>query len=180
MKRLILFRHAKSDWPAGVDDLERPLNARGREAAPLMGHYLAQEGLLPDLAVVSPATRTRETFTLAMEAFEAVTGEVPQMLIEPRIYESQPQELLEVVREIQDGVRTLMMVGHNPGTHELARRLTGFGDRYAFSRLTQKYPTAGITVLDFDVEAWRDVGEREGRLDRFVTPKSVGADRDDD
>jgi phosphohistidine phosphatase len=180
MKRLILFRHAKSDWPAGVDDLERPLNARGREAAPRMGHYLAQEGLLPDLAVVSPALRTRETFTLSMEAFEPVAGEVPQMLIEPRIYESRPEQLLEVIRETSDDVHMLMMVGHNPGTHELARRLTGFGDRYAFSRLTQKYPTAGVTVLDFDVEAWRDVGEREGRLDRFVTPKTIGADHDDD
>ena len=107
------------------------------------GKYLAQEGLLPDLAVVSPATRTRETFTLAMEAFEAVTGEVPQMLIEPRIYESQPEQLLKVVRETQDGVRTLMMVGHNPGTHELARRLTGFGDRYAFFSADAEIPDSG-------------------------------------
>ena len=175
MKRLILLRHAKSDWPAGLDDLERPLNPRGREAAPRMGRYLADEGLLPDLVLVSPAQRTRETFDLVAEALREHTGEAPPMLVEPRIYEAPPELLLQAIRETDDAIRVLLMVGHNPGTQELARLLTGFGDRYAFSRLTQKYPTAGVTVLDFDIESWRDVSHREARLDRFVTPKGLDA-----
>ncbi|MCC5977618.1 MAG: histidine phosphatase family protein [Salinarimonas sp.] len=175
MKRLILLRHAKSDWPAGVDDLERPLNPRGREAAPRMGRYLAEEGLLPDRAIVSPAQRTRETFELVAQALSDIAGEKLQMQVDPRIYEAPPEHLLQAVRETDDSVRTLLMVGHNPGTQELAQRLIGFGDRYAFSRLAQKYPTAGLTVLDFDIESWRDVMEREARLDRFVTPKGLDA-----
>ncbi|MCG6121306.1 MAG: histidine phosphatase family protein [Microvirga sp.] len=176
MKRLILFRHAKSDWPKGVEDIDRPLAERGRSAAPLMGRYLREEGLLPDLALVSPAKRTRETWDLA----QAELGEDIRVRIEPLIYEAPPKQLLEVARGIDDGVRTAILVGHNPGSHELAGMLAGFGDRYAFARLAQKYPTAGVTVLDFDVESWRDLAERGARLDRFVTPKSVGADRDDD
>ncbi|TVR07384.1 MAG: histidine phosphatase family protein [Salinarimonadaceae bacterium] len=176
MKRLILFRHAKSDWPGGVDDIERPLAERGRMAAPLMGRYLRDEGLLPDLALVSPALRTRETWDLA----SAELGETIPVRIEPRIYEAPPGQLLQVVHEIDDAVRAAILVGHNPGSHELATTLAGFGDRYAFARLAQKYPTAGVTVLDFDVEGWRNVARRGGRLDRFVTPKTVGAERDDD
>ncbi len=175
MKRLILLRHAKSDWPAGLDDLERPLNPRGREAAPRMGRYLAEEGLLPDLAVVSPAHRTRETFDLVAQALGDMAGEQLHVKIDQRIYEAPPEQLLQVVRETDDTIQTLLMVGHNPGTQELARRLTGFGDRYAFARLTQKYPTSGLTVFDFDIESWRDVTEREARLDRFVTPKGLDA-----
>lgn len=175
MKRLILLRHAKSDWPAGLDDLERPLNPRGRAAAPRMGHYLADEGLLPDLAIVSPAQRTRETLDLVAQALREQAGEDLPMRVDGRIYEAPPEQLLQVVRETDDAVHTLLMVGHNPGTQELARCLVGFGDRYAYSRLTQKYPTAGLTVLDFDIESWRDVMEREARLDRFVTPKGLDA-----
>lgn len=175
MKRLILLRHAKSDWPAGLDDLERPLNARGREAAPRMGRYFADEGLLPDFAIVSPAQRTRETFDLVAQALREHAGEEPPLRVDQRIYEAPPEQLLQAIRETDDAVRTLLMVGHNPGTQELARLLTGFGDRYAFSRLTQKYPTAGVTVLDFDIGSWRDVAHREARLDRFVTPKGLDA-----
>ena len=61
MRRLMLLRHAKSNWPAGVADRDRPLAARGREAAPLIGGYLAEELLLPDLVLISPARRTVET-----------------------------------------------------------------------------------------------------------------------
>lgn len=176
MKRLILFRHAKSDWPKGVEDIDRPLAERGRMAAPLMGRYLRDEGLLPDLALVSPAKRTRETWELA----RAEIGEEVPVRIEPRIYEAPPEQLLQVAREIGDETRSAILVGHNPGSQELARLVAGFGDRYAFARLAQKYPTAGVTVLDFDVESWRDLAAKGARLDRFVTPKTLGADRDDD
>ena len=76
-------------------------------------------------------------------------------------------------------MKTLLMIGHNPGFEELAQRLTGHGDRYAAARMSQKYPTCGLAVLDFAVEDWRDVAGRGGRLDRFVTPASLGDGPDD-
>ncbi len=174
MRRLMLLRHAKSDWPNGMADLDRPLSPRGREAGPLMAAYMAQEGLLPDLALVSPARRTRETWDLVAPAVGA-----PPSRREPRIYEAPAERLLEVVREAEDGVRVLLLVGHNPGSEDLARRLVGHGDRYAFARMAQKYPTAGLAVIDFAVERWSEVDGRGGRLDRFVTPKSIGAGEDE-
>ena len=87
--------------------------------------------------------------------------------------------LLDVVQEIEGDVRTLLMIGHNPGFAELAHLLTGHGDRYAAARMGQKFPTCGLAVLDFAVDDWRDVTERGGRLDRFVTPASLGEGPDE-
>ena len=174
MRRLMLLRHAKSDWSKGTPDLERPLAVRGREAAPRMGAYLKAESLLPDLALVSPALRARQTWDLVRPSLGAV-----EERREPRIYEAPASRLLDVVREVAAGVRTLLMIGHNPGFQELAKLLVGHGDRYALARLVQKFPTAGLAVIDIDAEHWGAAAPRGGRLDRFVTPKSLGADEDD-
>ena len=175
MLRLLLLRHAKAAWPSGTLDLDRPLAGRGQEAAALMGRYLKDEGLEPDLAIVSAAQRTQETW----ERVQPFLGEI-EMRQDGRIYEAPVGRLLEVVREVEPEIRTLLMIGHNPGFEGLARLLVGHGDRYAFARLAQKYPTAGLAVLDFSVDSWREVEPRAGRLDRFVTPKTLGADADDD
>lgn len=175
MRRLMLLRHAKSNWPTGVADRDRPLAARGREAGPIMGRYLADELLLPDLVLISPAKRTVETWELVAP----MLPEKPATQYEPRIYEAKVGRLLDVVQEIEGDVRTVLMIGHNPGLQELAHLLTGHGDRYAAARMSQKYPTCGLAVLDFAVDDWRDVSERGGRLDRFVTPASLGEGPDE-
>ena len=175
MRRLMLLRHAKSNWPAGMADRDRPLAARGREAAPLLGRYLAEELLLPDLVLISPARRTVETWELVAP----MLPEKPATQHEPRIYEAPVTRLLEVVQEIEGPAATVLMFGHNPGFAELATLLTGHGDRYAAARMAQKYPTCGLAVLDFAVEDWRDVAARGGRLDRFATPASLGEGPDE-
>ncbi|MGL5736608.1 MAG: SixA phosphatase family protein [Beijerinckiaceae bacterium] len=175
MHRIILMRHAKSDWPEGVSDHDRPLAARGREAAPVMGQYLAQERSVPDLALVSSARRTQETWAL----FAAELPEAVAKRDEPGVYNARPDALLNLVREAPASARTLMIVGHNPGMQELAILLTGHGDRYAFARLSGKYPTCGLTIIDFHGEDWCDVVVRNGRLDRFITPKMLGGHEDD-
>jgi phosphohistidine phosphatase len=175
MRRLMLLRHAKSNWPTGMADPERPLAARGREAAPVMGRYLAEELLLPDLVLVSPARRTAETWELVAP----MLPERPATHVEPRIYEAKAERLLHVVQEVEPQVKTLLMIGHNPGFEELAALLTGHGDRYASARMSRKYPTCGLAVLDFAIEDWRDVAARGGRLDRFVTPASLGEGPDE-
>jgi len=175
MRRLMLLRHAKSNWPTGVADRDRPLAARGREAAPVMGRYLADELLLPDLVLISPARRTMETWELVAP----MLPEKPATQYEPRIYEAKVGRLLDVVQAIEGDVRTMLMIGHNPGFADLAALLAGHGDRYAAARMSQKYPTCGLAVLDFAVGDWRDVAERGGRLDRFVTPASLGEGPDE-
>lgn len=154
--------------------MDRPLAARGRDAAPRMGRYLAEEGLLPDLVVVSAARRTRETWELVEPHVDAT-----EIRFDARIYEAPASRLLAVVRESPSRARSVLMIGHNPGFEDLAKLLVGHGDRYAFARLTQKYPTAGLAVIDFDRENWSEIAPRSGRLDRFVTPKSLGAEEDD-
>ncbi|HEX8665870.1 MAG TPA: histidine phosphatase family protein [Beijerinckiaceae bacterium] len=174
MRRLILLRHAKAAPPDGMVDIDRPLSDRGREALPRVAAHLADEQLIPDLALVSTARRARETW----EAIAPRLGEVPARF-EPRIYEAPADQLLKIVREVGPEVRTLLMVGHNPGFEDLAKLLIGHGDRYAFARMARRYPTAGLAVLDFTAEDWGAVAPGSGRLDRFVTPKSLGQDEDD-
>ncbi|MGU3359837.1 SixA phosphatase family protein [Methylobacterium sp. M6A4_1b] len=168
MRRLILLRHAKSDRPAGIADLDRPLNNRGKRAAPQMGAYLAAEGLVPDAVVVSPSLRTRETW-------EAIRADLKGREAEtvPSIYEAPETALLAVVRSTPDTVGSLLMIGHNPGLQELAMRLAGSGEKAGRRRLALEFPTAAVAVLDFEGDAWRSVAAGSGRLERFVAPKDL-------
>jgi phosphohistidine phosphatase len=174
MRRLILLRHAKSSRPASVEDFDRPLAPEGRDAASRMGVYLRDEGLFPDLALVSSARRTRETWDCVGPSL----GEV-EARFDPRIYEAPTERLLVVLREAGPETRSVIMIGHNPGFEELGRRLVGHGDRYAMARMNDKFPTSAVAVIDSAVEGWGAVDFRRGRLDRFVTPKSLGAGQDD-
>lgn len=172
MRRLILLRHAKSDWSEGVADLDRPLAPRGREAAPRVGRYLAAEGLLADLVLVSPARRTQETWELVC----AELGTAPPAQTEPLIYEASTARLLDVVRQQPDACHVVMMIGHNPGFETLADLLAQNGSQLARSAMDEKFPTAAVAVIDLPVDHWADVMPRTGRLDRFVTPRMLAAD----
>lgn len=174
MLRLLLLRHAKAAWPSGTLDLDRPLAKRGQEAALVMGNYLKRERLEPDLAIVSPARRAQETW----ERVQPILGEIA-MRPDGRIYEAPVGRLREVVRDVEPEIRTVLVIGHNPGFEELARLLIGEGDMDGILRLGQKYPTAGLAVIDFELESWEDVAQKSGRLERFVTPKSLGNGEDD-
>jgi phosphohistidine phosphatase len=174
MLRLLLLRHAKAASPSGTLDLDRPLAKRGQEAALVMGNYMKKERLEPDLALVSSARRTQETW----ERVQPILGEI-EMRPEGRIYEASVGRLLEVVREVEPEMRTVLVIGHNPGFEELAKLLIGEGDMDGILRLGQKYPTAGLAVIDFDLDRWSDIDKKSGRLERFVTPKSLGTGEDD-
>lgn len=168
-RRLILFRHAKSAWPDGVADEKRPLAPRGQKAAPRMGAYLADCGLIPDLALVSKARRTQETWDL-------IVPSLPKGVVKRNsaaIYEAPPNQLLEAVRAASADVRCLMLVGHNPGLQQLALALIGAGDPEAIHRIGEKFPTAAVAVIDFSLERWPDLHAGTGTLERFVTPKSL-------
>ncbi len=172
----MLLRHAKSDWSAaGQPDHARPLAARGRKTAPAIGRYMAREGLIPAAVRVSNARRTRETWELVRAALGPAA---PDAVYDPRIYDASPATLLGVIWEAGADAHPLLLVGHNPGLHELARRLTADARGNPNLALAAKFPTAALAVIDFPLERWSDVGAGRGRLERFVTPRSLkpGAD----
>jgi phosphohistidine phosphatase len=176
MLRLLLFRHAKTARESGGGDHDRPLTKRGEEDSKRIGRYLGDEQLLPDLVLASDSRRTRQTLDVALEA----AHQRPQTRLDRAVYLAEPHTLLGIIRRTPEDVRTLLMIGHNPGIADLATLLTGFGDRYAFARMSTRFPTSGLAVLDFPVDRWDEVKEHGGRLDRFVTPASLDASVEDD
>src|SRR3954452_15360162 len=112
--------------------------------------------------------RARETWDLVRPHL----GDVSERS-EPRLYEVAPDQLLAIVRETGREIGTLLIIGHNPGLEDLARRLVRSGKRDARARLKQKYPTAALAVIDCTIENWRETAPRSGRLARFITPRSL-------
>ncbi|RFB78903.1 SixA phosphatase family protein [Methylovirgula sp. 4M-Z18] len=172
MFRLMLLRHAKAAPLAGGGDKERPLTTRGHNQSAQIGQYLKDEQLIPDAAIVSDTARTRQTLSDVLEHFGGEAAVLVQM--EPHVYDASPATLLKVMRHASNKTKSVLLVGHNPGIHQFAVDLIGYGDRYAAQRLASKYPTAALTVIDFDIESWREVQVKSGRLDRFVTSAHFG------
>jgi len=162
-KLLLLVRHAKSSWKeADLPDRERPLSGRGRRDAPRMGKLLARRALEPEFLLTSPARRAVETAEALAEALGRGPGD---LRVEKRIYLAEAEELLEVIRRLDDGSRSALLVGHNPGLTELVNRLAG--------REVENVPTCGIAILDLAVDRWAAAGERPARLLELLVPKRV-------
>lgn len=169
MRRLLLLRHAKTERPvSGERDRDRELTARGRADAPVIGAYMAQHRLVPDLALVSPVTRAEETWILIAEAFK----KTPRAVKDERIYNATTETLVQIISAAGDA-RTLLVVGHNPGLHDLAVQLIASGDVETRERVEEKLPTCGLVVLDFTFDDWSSLHDNSGRLERFVSPRLI-------
>ncbi|PVM91782.1 histidine phosphatase family protein [Caulobacter radicis] len=148
MDRLILMRHGKAERHAAQGgDFERALAERGRQDVALIASALASRGLCPDLVLVSAARRTRETWEAAAGAFPGATAQVLRSL-----YHAEAQEVLAAVREADAPAGTVMVVGHNPGLHDLSLRLAqgGLADAAELTKLRGRFPTATAAVFDID------------------------------
>ena len=165
MLRLILFRHAKAVPHDAAPDFDRALDERGRAEAADAGAYLNEEQLWPDLALVSPSLRTKQTWELASAKLGAV-----ETVYDNEIYDAEADALRSIVRARGGSVRTLLVCAHNPGIEDFATSSVGFGDRYAFARMKGHFAPAALAVLDFDIDAWRDLQPNTARLDRFRLP----------
>ncbi|MFN8169931.1 MAG: histidine phosphatase family protein [Candidatus Nanopelagicales bacterium] len=176
MRRLVVLRHAKSAYPPGVVDHDRPLAPRGVADAQAAGRWLREHLGLPDHVVVSTARRARGTWTLAAGQLGYIgaagyDADSPGPLtIDPRVYEAAPSTLLEVVRELPDRVGTAVLVGHNPGCESLVDLLAGERDAEAARLLAVKYPTSGIAVLEHD-GPWPALERGGARLTAFAVPR---------
>ena len=165
--RLILTRHAKSDWShPGQDDFDRPLNHRGRRDAPRIGGWLASRHYRPDTVLCSAAERTRETLDLVLPALGP--GPAPAVALRHDLYHAEPDTILAALATAQG--QTVMVIGHNPGIAALARALVH--DRPAHPRF-EDYPTAATAVIDFALPGWSAVGPQGGALRDFVVPDDL-------
>lgn len=170
MPRLMLLRHAKSSWDAaGVKDFDRPLNARGRHAAPLMGRHMAAHALLPDRIVCSTARRTRETLAGLLSHFDRdleirMTGD---------LYESGRGSYLDVIRAFGGTARQFLVIGHNPAMQEVAVDLVGAGNPALVEAIAADYPTAALAVIDFPEKKWSEIHPRGGRIVAFFRPREL-------
>jgi len=172
MRRLMLLRHAKTehDAPSGRDQ-DRRLDNRGRHDAAEIGRFIGRNPPFPDLVLVSHAVRAHQTWEIAWEAMKELAP-APQVELMPELYGADVSQLLETIRNasVSDPKR-LMLVGHNPGMHELAFTLSGSGDAAGREALADNLPTAALVILDFDIDDWTDVRIQRGRLELFVSPK---------
>lgn len=163
MKTLFLLRHAKSTWhDPNLADFDRPLNARGRRAAELIGTFLKKEKTTPDLVLSSPAVRARETIEIVIK-----TAKLPlELRYDQRIYEASSIILVEVISQIEDDKTNVLLVGHNPGMENLLELLTGRVEHLA---------TGTLAKVDLKAARWSKALEGQGNLDWLVKPKELGA-----
>ena len=177
MLTLALFRHAKSSWAdPSLGDFDRPLAARGEAAAPLMGAFLAERGLIPDLVLCSGSRRTRQTLGLAFGSLKSQ----PETRFLDDLYHATVPALLAIIRRAPSASRHLMLVGHNPGLQALALDLIGGGDPSGRRGIAHKFPSGAVAVMTFDAPNWAAIGAGPAYLTIFMTPKQLaGAAQDD-
>jgi phosphohistidine phosphatase len=163
MKRLLLLRHAKSDWgDSTLRDFDRPLAPRGERDAPRIGKALRKRSTLPDLIISSPAARARAT----VEAVALAAKLANEIEFDEAVYGASSAELMKLIRRLPDRSECTLLVGHNPGFEDLLGRLTGSHERMT---------TAALAFIEFDIDRWDDVEDRKGRLVWLLTPKQLDA-----
>jgi phosphohistidine phosphatase len=166
-RRLVLLRHAKSDWP-DVADHDRPLAKRGRRDAPVVGRWIGESGYAPDAVICSTARRARETWELVSTGLTVgAPGASPAVRYEPRVYEATVLGLLMLVREFDAAWRTALVVGHNPGIAELTAGLAS-----PDCPPPQAFPTAAVAVLELP-GSWAEAEPGEARLVAFTVPAEL-------
>lgn len=161
MKRLVLMRHAKSDWSRELADHDRPLNRRGHRSARALGDWLRENGHLPDEVLCSTATRTRETL-------DGLALPETRTSFERPLYHADPETMLAVLKEALGD--TVLMLGHNPGIGEFAADLVTEPPRHP---RFDDYPTCATLVVDFVIDGWDALKLGTGIPRAFTIPREL-------
>lgn len=171
MKRLLLMRHGKSDWnKPGQEDTERPLAPRGHKATVRVAAWIEQQGLRPDVALVSTARRAQESWQLATSILGAIASTENQ----EALYLASPGEILDRLAGVADSFETAIVVGHNPGLESLSHLLAGPGtNTTALNDLRRGFPTAAIAVFELAGNSWSKLNTDGARLTEFVRPRDL-------
>ncbi|MEM9764060.1 MAG: histidine phosphatase family protein [Pseudomonadota bacterium] len=173
MKTVILLRHAKSSWAdETLDDHERPLNRRGKAAAPVIGDWIWRHGYRPDRVVVSSSRRTRQTLKRMRSAVPAL----PEGAVEPRLYHADPPAMFALLAEQPDWAETVLLLGHQPGLSAFARRLTNGHIRPHCVRAFEHFPTAAAAVLTLEIESWAELAPASASFVDFAMPRELMRD----
>ncbi len=174
MLTLFLLRHAKSSWDDPIlDDYDRPLNARGKRSAPVIGNYMQEHRYHPKLILCSGSRRTRETLGLVLPYLQGDS----EIRMEEALYSAQDGlALLQRLQDIGTGPQNVMLIGHNPAVQDLTFMLCEEGDETSLSRIRQKYPTGALSVIQIDAVNWRDAGSTSGRLIDLALPREILAE----
>lgn len=165
-RKLLVVRHAKSAWPAGVPDRLRPLGPRGLRDAPRMGQRIRELVGTVDVVVVSPSQRTQETWALMNEEL----GHAGHVVIDPRVYDAWGAHMLDLVQELPQDARSVMILGHEPGVSELVLSLAGSARDDMRSLVATKFPTCAVALLSAE-RPWADFAPGCAVLEAFTTPK---------
>ena len=152
-----------------LPDHDRPLAARGETDAPLMGKTMTERGIDPDLVLCSSARRTRDTLALVLPELKIE----PKVVYEDALYHATPAEMLDMLRQVAPGASRVMVVGHNPEIQSFALVLVGSGPKHFRDRLRQKYPTAGLAVINFASGLWSSITVNSGTLTLFLSPREL-------
>ena len=159
MKNLYLLRHAKSSWDDfALKDFDRPLSTRGIQDADLMGNFFKSKRKGLDLVVSSPSKRTKETLD---HFFNKTTQNI---IFDETIYHSSEQNIYSVLKHIEEDIKSLMIVGHNPSMHEFSESFSG--------QFIEKFSTCGLASFEFDYE-WANICEDSGTLIEFKIPSEL-------
>ncbi|HEY6869976.1 MAG TPA: histidine phosphatase family protein [Novosphingobium sp.] len=171
MKKLGLFRHAKSDWhDARARDFDRPLNERGRKGAAVMGRHIADHGIRWQRVIASPAVRAAETIELAAQA----AGQNVPIEWDRRLYLASSDNLADVLRELPDTASSALLIGHNPGLEDLIFDLVpDDGSSPLRAMVEEKFPTASYAVMDLAISRWADLTEGCAQLVHLVRPRDL-------
>ena len=167
MKVLGLLRHAKSDWDdTTLRDFDRGLNDRGRRGAALIGRHIAGQGIAWDSVIASPAARVKRT----LEA----SGLELEPHFDQRAYLADAATLIDLLRNVDGDAASVLLVGHNPGLHELLFRLVDPDEQAdLFARAAEKFPTASFAVIELAIDCWADITPGCGKLVHFARPRDL-------
>ena len=164
------MRHAKSSWNnPGMADIARPLNARGRRTAPLIGRYLADHRLFPDRILCSSAQRARETLAGLLPFLPASS----ETTITGRLYSDPDDTYLPLIHSLAGVAKTVLLIGHNPSIQDTAIAAIGAGDNEKIAAITEKYPTGALAVITFEGDDWKAIEPQSGNLEDFIRPRDL-------
>lgn len=171
MLTLSILRHAKSSWDDHeLSDHERPLSKRGTKAAADIGRHIAKGDQRPELILSSDSVRTRATVAILLPE---LGDPGPEIIYDSSLYLAEPATLIGRLRKVDNAIRHVMLVGHNPGLHAISLSLPGSGDLKTLQRLAMKFPTAGLVKISFPMDDWSSIKPGTGTLVEFITPREL-------
>lgn len=168
-RNIIFLRHAKSDLSLNYNDKDRILNSKGIEASKTIGKYLSNLDLQPNFVICSTAKRTFQTYQIIVEFLK----KEPELYLTDDLYQASFENIINIIKKTKNNYQNIMIIGHNPGIHNIVTYLINPSDKKPYLKLIQSYPTGAITRINFNIKKWSKINYQIGFLLDFTTPKML-------